>query len=65
MQRPSRKDIVITPHKGGRTNRVNVRATDGVKEMLDRIATYGEESTADVIERLVRDEWERIEKKID
>lgn len=44
----------ITPHKGGRTARIDIRVTPEVKELAARLAAKRGCSVADLIEALLR-----------
>jgi len=56
----------ITPHKGGRTVFLpKQRATPEVRAMYDAICKAAGESGADLYERLIRAEYERIKETND
>lgn len=55
----------ITPHKGGRSARINVRATAETKQALETIARRNDETTADAVARMIRQETKMdTEKKV-
>jgi phosphoglycerate dehydrogenase-like enzyme len=45
--RPSRKNIVITPHKGGRTERFEARLTPAEKQAIKKVIQESGLSSAD------------------
>jgi len=50
----------ITPHKGGRTSKINVRITPKMRQAFDDISAKTGESQGDVLERLIGTEWEKL-----
>ncbi|HXV42963.1 MAG TPA: ribbon-helix-helix protein, CopG family [Anaerolineae bacterium] len=44
----------ITPHKGGRSERVNIRATPETKRLLELIRQRTGKSAADILEEAVQ-----------
>ncbi len=50
--RPSRKNVVITPHKGGRTARFEARLTPAEKEAILKVIRESGLSSADWLVRV-------------
>jgi hypothetical protein len=60
METPKRN---ITPHKGGRTERINCRVTPKIKNMfLDLVKRCGLQQS-DLLEQLIIEKHERSRKK--
>lgn len=57
--RPSRKNVVITPHKGGRTARLNLRVTPEFERKIKESAKVAELSVSDYIIKTMDDEMEK------
>lgn len=56
---------IITPHKGGRTARLPwQRATPRTRQMYDEIMEATGESGADLYERLIKQEHERLNSSV-